>query len=511
MYHINLGSATLGDFDNDGDHDLLIFGISPTGIRSATYRFDGYQEIPRPQQTPLISIRSGLVHTLGSTGAAYSAIGWTDLNGDGLIDFYLTGSSTIDPPYELTGTFFGNTGEEGNRYRTINLGLEELHSGSVAWADYDNDGDEDLLLTGISDQGYCTKLYRTERSPASYVGDFSGLRLSEVETDLPDVGYGEGLWGDYDNDGDFDILLTGASDDGFITEIYQNSGGAFSPIYAHLKGLGFSDADWGDYDNDGDIDLLLTGALTGLEVAVGFTRIYRNDGEYFTDIGANLPGTFSGGTSWGDFDGDGYLDILMFGIEKMLDEEKVGRLYRNNGIGGFESVSALVVDGMAFGSLALGDLDEDQDLDFITTGFHLGPNTIPYRNEYNHRNLPPQPPTQLRATLNEDSSVTVSWADAVDAETPSAGLTYNLRVGLVPGGAQIVSPMAHPYEGHRRISSPGNVGPNTFWTFKDVPHGTYYWAVQAIDHGFVGSEFSEEYVLTIDENGLVISSRVDDY
>lgn len=501
MEQINLGSTALGDFDGDGDFDILLFGISQNGIRSGTYRFDGYQEIPRPQQTPLVSIQSGLPQTLGNTGAAYSAVGWTDLNGDGLVDFFVTGSVTSEPPYEPRGSFFGNTGAAGNRYHYIFMTAEATHSGSVAWADYDNDGDEDLLITGVSGEDYITTLYRTDRNPVLNVGDFSNVRLVEIETSLPGIGYGEGIWGDFDNDGDFDVLLAGSSASGFITEIFRNDGGAFSPINANMLGLINSDVDWGDYDNDGDIDLLLSGALPGLEIAQGFTKVYRNDGGIFTDIGLDVPGTFSGGNAWGDFDGDGYLDILLLGIEKMLDREKVARLYRNLGNGSFESVPSLIVAGMALGALALGDMDEDHDLDFITVGYVFGPQTIPYRNEYNHRNLPPQPPTHLQTTENGDGSVTISWSDAVDAETPSAGLTYNIRVGVRPGGSEIASPMAHPFDGHRRIAAPGNVGPNTSWTFQNVSPGTYYWSVQAIDHGYIGSAFADEIEVTITEPG----------
>ena len=77
-------------------------------------------------------------------------------------------------------------------------------------------------------------------------------------------------WGDCDNDGDLDILLTGDTGSGDISRIYRNDEGSFTDVGADLPGVEYSSAVWGDYDNDGDLDILLTG-LPG----VGY--IYRNN------------------------------------------------------------------------------------------------------------------------------------------------------------------------------------------------------------------------------------------
>ena len=66
-------------------------------------------------------------------------------------------------------------------------------------------------------------------------------------------------WGDYDNDGDLDVLLTGPSG-GVASRVYRNNGGTFSDIGAGLPGVSISSVAWGDYDNDGDLDILLTGS-----------------------------------------------------------------------------------------------------------------------------------------------------------------------------------------------------------------------------------------------------------
>jgi hypothetical protein len=84
----------------------------------------------------------------------------------------------------------------------------------------------------------------------------------------------------------------------------------------------------------------------------------------------------------------------------------------------------------------------------------------------------------------------LSWSAATDTETPSAGLTYNLRVGTTPGGSEIISAMAHPTIGLRRLPQLGNAQKRTTRSVKVPNAAAYYWSVQAIDAGFVGSAFA---------------------
>ena len=67
-----------------------------------------------------------------------------------------------------------------------------------------------------------------------------------------------------------------------------------API-AGLSAVYLSSVAWGDYDNDGDLDLLLTGTNDGTN---GIARIYRNDGGLFTNLNAPLTGVHRGGAAW---------------------------------------------------------------------------------------------------------------------------------------------------------------------------------------------------------------------
>jgi len=141
-------------------------------------------------------------------------------------------------------------------------------------------------------------------------------------------------------------------------------------------------------------------------------------------------------------------------------------------------------------SIAVGDPDDDGDLDLAVMGRQPAGNvwyTQVYRNEAVRSNTPPGAPSGLQAT-RLGSDVTFSWSRAFDAETPSLGLTCNLRVWQTVAGKEVeIQPaMADPLTGKRRIPAMGNVQQNTSWTLRGLASGTYHWTVQAIDTSFVG-------------------------
>src|SRR5678816_3853196 len=86
-------------------------------------------------------------------------------------------------------------------------------------------------------------------------------------------------------------------------------GQPFVEVVSGLPAVLNGSVSWGDYDNDGDPDLLMAGD-TGINL---FTRIYRNDGGTFVDINAGLPGISEGAVVWADYNGDGYLDFGLTG------------------------------------------------------------------------------------------------------------------------------------------------------------------------------------------------------
>ncbi len=97
---------------------------------------------------------------------------------------------------------------------TTSISLAGVYNSSVAWGDYDNDGDLDILLTGNDGSSRVSKIYKNN-------GD--GSFTEQTSISLTGVDYSSAAWGDYDNDGDLDILLTGSSSSGYVSKIYKNN------------------------------------------------------------------------------------------------------------------------------------------------------------------------------------------------------------------------------------------------------------------------------------------------
>ena len=261
------------------------------------------------------------------------------------------------------------------------------------------------------------------------------FRYAVAEPDLTYVGYSSVAWGDYDNDGRLDILLTGRDPAGNrFAKVYHNDGnGTFRDIGAGLPGVAYSSVAWGDYDNDGRLDILLTG-LDASNSPVA--KVYHNDGNStFHDVGAGLTGVADSSVAWGDYDNDGRLDILLTGLD--ASGNPVAKVYRNDGNNTFHDIGAGLA-GVADSSVAWGDYDNDGRLDILLTGRDASGSRVTkiYKNITPTANSAPAAPDGLGANVLSENAVTLSWTPPPDGQTPSGGLAYNLRVGTTPGGEQ---------------------------------------------------------------------------
>ena len=471
------GAVAWGDYDSDGDLDILVTGLEEPSLISKIYENNG---------GTFTDIGAGL------TGVYFSSVAWGDYDNDGDLDVLLAGSSVsgrVSKIYE----------NDGGTFTDIGAGLTPVSSGSVAWGDYDNDGDLDVLLSGVPDSGLeVSKIYEND-----------GGTFTDISAGLTPVSSSSVAWGDYDNDGDLDVLLAGFDGSSHVWKVYENNGGVFSDLGPGLTGVATTSAAWGDYDNDGDLDILLAGSGSG-------SRIFENDGGTFTDIGAGLPSVSRARAAWGDFDNDGDPDVL-------LASNSSSTIYRNDS-GTFTDIGAGLSTFFA-PAVAWGDYDNDGDLDILLTGDGGGgdPTGVSkiYENTHPTPNNVPSPPTGLSATWSgSGTEVTFSWDAPSGDETPAAGLSYNLRVGTTPGGNEVTAAMADSATGYRHIPALGNANQNLSWTLSDVP-SPLYWTVQAIDAAFAGSSFAPEETTmplgsatidwivgptaTVDENDIITS------
>ncbi len=353
------GSLDFGDYDEDGDLDLLLSGAAASGAVSRVYRLDDSLFVDAQGEPELF------FKVFRDAGAiisplALSTARWGDYDGDGDLDILLMGMETDGPGGTVTRAvtnLFRNVA--GLFIQDLDLTLTGLHSGDAAWGDYDGDGDLDLVLTGATQVAYpfepLTRVYRNQ-----------GGILVEVQAGIPGAVFSAVAWGDYDGDGDLDLALAGDAGDGTLfSDIYRNDGqDRFTPLHAGLPGLAFAALDWGDYDGDGDLDLLAGGSTLGPRLFRGITRIYRNDGGLFSDAGAGLKALAFGDAAWADYDDDGDLDVLMIGAPDPLAPGQAW-IYRNEA-GRFTPEFEL--GGVSRGALTIGDYNGDGDLDFITVG-----------------------------------------------------------------------------------------------------------------------------------------------
>ncbi|GAF70923.1 unnamed protein product, partial [marine sediment metagenome] len=147
---------------------------------------------------------------------------------------------------------------------------------------------------------------------------------------LPGTAESEIAWGDYDNDGDLDLALTGRDDDSnCYSRVYRNDSGAFTDINAGMVTVLNSTIAWGDYDNDGDLDLAVAGRCYG-GVSEWESKIYRNNAGNFVDIGATITGLAGSSFAWGDYDNDGDLDLAVSGYWTDGTFYFICEVYRND-------------------------------------------------------------------------------------------------------------------------------------------------------------------------------------
>ncbi|MBI3474364.1 MAG: CRTAC1 family protein [Acidobacteria bacterium] len=368
--------------------------------------------LAQPSPTPQfqdVTRQAGLtVPNLAQPGNRYviestsGGVGFIDCDNDGRLDIVTVNGSSVDhyrQGGDLMLTLYHQTGDLKFTDITQSAGLTRKgYSMGVAVADFDNDGWQDLYVTGYGGN----VLYRNlGNCRFDDVTDKAGARLS---------GYSTGAaWGDYDRDGNVDLFIprylqvdinklseydrklcdfrgvtmecarrghTGDSDvllrnrgNGTFEDVSQKAGVSDPGHYLGMQGI------WSDYDNDGWPDLYVTN-----DGGPNFLYHNKHDGTFEeiglqTGVALSLDGQERAGmgVDIGDFDHDGLFDFTVTNFS-----QESNALYWNQGQKGFTDIAASA--GIARPSFppvgwgtAFFDMDNDGWLDLIVANGHVYP------------------------------------------------------------------------------------------------------------------------------------------
>lgn len=374
------GGLSFGDYDNDGDLDVLI-NTSDGTQRSRLYR--------RNSGNNFTDVTSTLAPALLNNNRERSAV-WGDVNNDGRLDFIRnTSLSGLEIYIQGSNGKFGD-GTGGTTPLTFNStnisnGCNAEGAGLV---DFDGDGDLDIIF---DNHDYGVDILRN-----NYINHNTNAIVNPAASSLfthatPGTGIVLGL-SQSATDGDYGSF-TDVNDDGWVdifmrkrdeNDFFLNQGGTFTngADLAQASNNNKGSVALYDFDNDGDFDAFWT--------ENGDNQIFRNDGGgNWTALGTatgipTLLSTRIDAVSCGDIDNDGDVDILLVGDNRSF-------LYindLNSPSGGVNTGTPMQfsLNGQTFNSgngegTVMVDIDEDGDLD-IYMNINGGNNQLWINNLY---------------------------------------------------------------------------------------------------------------------------------
>ncbi|MCI0540586.1 MAG: CRTAC1 family protein [Verrucomicrobiales bacterium] len=275
--------------------------------------------------------------------------------------------------YSGVNTLYRNDGNGSFTKITQAAPVQDIDAHTVpSWGDYDNDGNPDLLVpAGLwSPQRTHVRLYQNNGD-----GTLNEVSAGNLSTEL---GYFVGNWVDYDNDGFLDVFVgnsPGPNQGGKGSLLHNNGDGTFTkteltPLTSDSS-VNFANLS-ADYDNDGFVDLVILN-----NKAQAANLLYHNQGNgiftrVLTGAIATDPGAeYASGGAWGDYDNDGFPDLFV-----ATDAAGPNRLFHNNGDGTFTKVTSGPMlshpAGASSITCAWGDYDNDGYLDLFVSNRNAG-------------------------------------------------------------------------------------------------------------------------------------------
>jgi len=448
----NTSSIAIGDLNNDGFLDYIVGN-------------QGNNRIYLNQQS------NWEVVTLTAAGTTKS-VALADVNNDGYLDIIFGNSESQG---EANRVYVNNPANPGRNF-TVYSSTETEKTYSIAVGDLDNDGDIDYVAGNC---GTVDRIYINEggvfRSTSTLGGNYQTYSVAI---------------GDIDNDGDLDIVAGLHANGNYNIKKYRNNGNGNFVEENIGCDVDVNAVALGDLNGDRYLDIV-AGASGGVK-----SRVYLNNGAGsfagYVELDSSMYETTS--VALGDIDNDGDLDVLLGNGNSYLGSGEPNLIYRNDGGGAFTLYEETTEKDLT-NSVALGDLDNDGDLDFIAGNGDSEPNRV-YKSRMSEiiPNGVPSPPQSQEFTSEFDGYIlTLSWSDGTDDKSSSNQLYYAIRAGKVSGSSNVVSgcygtPLLGNYI--RPKLQDGSLGIKLRWT----QGTTCYWQVKTIDSGLRASAWSEEGV-----------------
>lgn len=303
-----------------------------------------------------------------------------------------------------------------------NIGTIDLYEEKYGIADFNNDGINEIFVIGVDSND---ELFMDVKFYMFSYDKFSdSFEQTDLTDQISDIGRIKGPafdFGDYDNDQDIDIIISGDKIVGTsITKIFKNitlPGEKEISLEASdeiITGVSNGSTDFIDFDSDGDLDILLSGTNdTGVDV---FELLLNDQSGEWPSVPTNLDPMKNTNVDLGDFNGDGYIDMLISGESS---NGKLTKLLEYTPASGFID-SDFDVSDIVDARVEFGDLDGDEDLDFIIAGkSKQNENDNIFRTYLNYRNesyLVTNPPSFSDIDLfvkHENDNTQISMRDGI--------------------------------------------------------------------------------------------------
>ncbi len=285
---------------------------------------------------------------------------WADFDNDGDPDLLTTATAA---PVKLWRNNFASGVDSSFTDITATSGISMSGAQMPAWADYNRDGRVDCYIPISNSAASTDALFRNNGS-----GTFSNLADSAgVNHQTSGVLEQAIHWGDFNKDG-FPDLFIGNLQTGGPSFLHRNNGdGTFSEVAGTLGFQGSArGSQWVDFNNDGLWDFSVAGYAGTTAMPV---KLFKNNGNgTFTDVAGSIgisDAVISWGLTWADIDNNGYEDLFV----AVSGQSTSCVLYQNNGNGTFTNITTQAgLGGLVQLSAAWADYDRDGDMDLYSAG-----------------------------------------------------------------------------------------------------------------------------------------------